>query len=152
NLQAPSITNAGLITSQLATVNANTAKLVNSGTIQALSGSVQIANLTGNTLSVDNSLGTITAQDGVLFQTLATTPQSKAELSVIGGTISASNVSLLSPDGRIDVAVDRINGSVDVSGGTVQIGVQQGNLDLGQVNLTGDPIYYALSGNLDLSG
>src|SRR5262249_4431514 len=80
------------------------------------------------------------------------TPQSKAELSVMGGTISANTVSFVSPQGRINVAVDRINGSVDVSGGTAQIGVQQGNLDLAVVNLTGDPIYYALNGNLDLSG
>jgi len=152
NLQAPNIANDGLIASQLATVNANTAQLVNSGTMQAPSGSIQIASLSGNTLSVDNSLGTISAQDEVLFQTLGTTQQSKAELSVVGGTISANTVSFVSPQGRINVAVSRINGSVDVSGGTAMIDVQQGNLDLGVVHLTGDPIFFAQGGSLDLSG
>jgi len=152
NVQAPSITNGGIIASQLGTVNAYTAELVNPGTIQALSGSVQIANLSGNTLTVDNSLGTIAAQDQVLFQTLGSTQESKSELSVEGGTISANNVSFLSPDGKINVAADRINGAVDVSGGTAEIGIKQGNLDLADVHLTGDPIFYAQGGSLDLSG
>jgi len=152
NLQAPSIVNAGLISSQLAAVNANTAQLVNAGTIQAPAGSVQIANLSGNSLTVDNSLGTITAQDQVLFETLGSTSQSKAELSVVGGTISANNVSFVSPDGHINVATDRINGAVDVSGGSAEVGAKQGNLDLASVQLTGDPLFYAQGGNLDLSG
>jgi len=149
NLQAPNIANAGLIVSQLATINVNTPRLANSGTIQAPSGNIQIANLTGTTLTVQNSLGMITAQNEVAFQTLASSSESKAELSVVGGIISANNVSFVSPQGRIKVAVDRINGSVYVSGGTAEIGVRQGDLKLIQVNLTGDPVFTA-GGNLNL--
>src|SRR5262249_24422380 len=118
---------AGLIASQLGTIAAYTSQLVNPGFIQARSGNVQIANLSGNTLAVDNTLGRITAQNSILFETLGTTSESKATLSVSGGTLSAGAVSFASPDGRISVAVDRIDGSVDVSGGTAEIGAQDGN-------------------------
>ena len=152
NLQAASIVNGGLVSSQLGAINAYTSRLVNSGMIQAPSGSIQIANLSGLTLGVDNTLGLIAAQDTVLFDTLGSTSQSKATLSVVGGTLSANNVAFESPDGRINVSVDRINGSVDASGGTAEIGTKEGNLDLADVHLTGDPIFFAQGGSLDLSG
>src|SRR5262249_50076679 len=63
NLQAASIVNQGLIASQLSNVNFATAALQNSGAIRALSGSVAIQNLIGNTLNVNNALGTISARD-----------------------------------------------------------------------------------------
>src|SRR5262249_41376317 len=103
---------AGVTVSSDGSINFNTPSLTNSGVIQAPSGSIQIANLSGNTLSVNNSLGLIIARDEVLFQTLGSTPQSKAELAVMGGIISANTVSFVSPQGRINVAVTRINGSV----------------------------------------
>src|SRR5262249_23471444 len=140
NLQAANIVNGGLIASQLGAVNAYTQQLINSGTIQALGGSVQIANLAGNTLRGKHPLGSIVAQDEIGFQTLGSTSQSKAMLSVMGGTLSADDVSFVSPDGRIRAEVDRIDGSVNVSGGMADIGVAAGNLDLATMNLTGDPI------------
>src|SRR5262249_16585462 len=119
--------------------------------IQALGGSVQIANLAGNTLRVNNALGRIAAQDEIGFQTLGSTSQSKAMLSVMGGTLSADDVSFVSPDGRIRAEVDRIDGSVNVSGGMADIGVAAGNLDLATMNLTGDPIIYNSGGDVNLA-
>src|SRR5262249_41265985 len=138
NLQAANIVNGGLIASQLGTITAYTSQLVNSGFIQARSGDVQIANLSGNTLEVDNKLGQITAQNTILFQTLGATSESKATLSVSGGALAAQEVSFVSPDGRISVAVDRLDGNVSVSGGTAEIGAQEGDLRLADVHLTGD--------------
>jgi len=152
NLQAASIVNGGLIASQLGTIAAYTSQLVNSGSIQAQAGNVQIANLSGNSLTVDNTLGQITAQNSILFQTLGSTSESKATLSVSGGTLSAEDVSFVSPDGRVSVAVDRLDGNVSVSGGTAEIGAQEGDVKLAEVHLTGDPILYAQGGSLDLSG
>src|SRR5262249_13478864 len=152
NLQAANIVNGGLIASQLGTVNAYTQQLINSGTIQALSASALIANLAGNTLMVNNALGRIAAQDEILFETLGSTSQSKATLSVLGGTLSAEAVSFVSPDGRVAVEVDRMDGKVNVSGGTAEIGALQGNLDLADIHLTGDPIFFAQGGSLNLSG
>src|SRR5262249_17875466 len=149
NLQAASIVNQGTIASQSANVNAATASLTNSGVIQALAGSVQILNPYGNTLSIDNALGSILARDQILLQTLGSVTDesgnyvSKASLSLSGGTLSANQIHLNSPDGNIAVNTDNINGDVYVGGGTAVVGTQNGDLNIVSMQLTGDPIFYS---------
>src|SRR5262249_41969916 len=57
NLNAPSIVNRGSLVAQQANVSIITPRLTNSGVIQAPAGSVNIANASGNYLSVDNTVG-----------------------------------------------------------------------------------------------
>ncbi len=160
NLQAANITNQGLIASQLSNLSVNTASLINSGTIQALSGAVAIQNLIGNTLTVNNLTGTIAAKNSLLFETLGTTFASdgrvisKANLSVMGGSLSGDTVAFNSPDGHIAVQTDRISGGVEVSGGDLILGTQEGGLKVEKLALTGDPLIYSQDSGmaLDLAG
>ncbi|MBX9686066.1 MAG: hypothetical protein K2X27_05160, partial [Candidatus Obscuribacterales bacterium] len=158
NLQASSILNQGTIASQLANANLATANLTNSGLLQALSGSVNIQNLIGQTLNVDGVMGIIRARDSVLFQSLGSSYSadgsllSKAGIDIVGQSITASVVNINSPDGVINVNADAINGKVDLSGGIAYVGAKHGDLTISKMALSGDPIYYASGGNLDLSG
>ncbi len=158
NLQAANIVNQGLIASQLGTVTAATAALNNAGSIQALSGNIQIQNLISNTLNVQNLLGSISARDSILFETLGTTFDAnhkvlaKANLSVQGGDISAQTISFTSPEGQIGIDVNSLGGNVNISGGEAHVNVQKGNLNLGAFNVTGDPVIYVGSGDFTYSG
>lgn len=158
NLQAPAVVNQGLIASQLGNVNLATANLQNSGFMQALSASVNVQNLIGNQLMVNNTDGSILAKDQVLFETLGSVKDqagnylSKATLTEVGGELSADKVSFNSPDGKILVYAKQIDGGIDITGGDAQVGTQSGSLRIAHMALTGDPIYFAQGGDLDLTG
>ncbi len=157
SLQASSILNQGTIASQLATANLATANLTNSGILQALQGSVNVQNLVGNTLTVDGTLGSIRARDQVLFDTLGTVLNAdgsvlqKAGIDLGGQSISAQVIKVNSPEGVINIHADRLDGAVDVSGGLAFVGTALGDLNIARMNLTGDPIFYASSGDLTLN-
>lgn len=154
SLTANHIINNGSIASQLGSIRLNTPTLINSGTIRAAQGDVAIQNLIGNQLSVINSAGSISALMTLLFQTsdIVGTAGIKGAISVSGGTLAGADVRFVSPHGAIAVDADRIDGGVDVAGGTAAVGVNGGTLNIVGMKLTGDPIYYNSSGNLDLSG
>src|SRR5579885_243789 len=156
-LQAASVVNHGVISSQLGNFSITTANLANSGILQALSGSLQVLSPTA-TLNVNNLLGSILAKDSLLFQTSSLTGDALTgssqtpSLTLSSGALSGAAVQFLSPNGQIDVAADRIDGAVSVSGATASVGAARGNLNVVSLNLTGDPIFYAQGGSLDLSG
>lgn len=152
-MQASSIVNAGQILAQQGALNVYTPNLTNSGMMQSLLSNLSVQNLTGNTLSVTNTMGRMQALGSIDFRTLATNSLGKAALNVTGGTLAAQTVNLVSPDGIIHVNGETISGSINVSGGEAVVGVNQGNLSITSLNLTGDPVIYNTNGNvtIDLS-
>jgi hypothetical protein len=158
NTQAASITNAGQMIAQMGNVNAAQAMLTNTGVMQALKGSAMIQNLAGNSLIVENGGGLIAAANQLSFLTQGTVfgdegqVLSKSSITLRGGDLSASALDFTTADGHIDVQANRIDGGVTVNGGTAFVGTLQGDLKFDDMNLTGDPIYYAAGGNLDISG
>ncbi|MBX9878540.1 MAG: hypothetical protein K2Y22_08795 [Candidatus Obscuribacterales bacterium] len=158
NLQAASVVNQGQIAAQLGNINALTAHVTNSGIMQSLSGSVNIRNLVGTQLAVDGILGSISAGHNINLSTLPTVKDlngevlSKGLISVSGNTLSGQAINLTSPEGIVNVQADRLNGPVSVSAGVAYVGAKHGNLSLSKMELTGDPIYYAQGGDLDLGG
>lgn len=152
NLQAPSIVNQEQIISQLATINITTDQLVNSGILQSATAGINISNLADNQLLIHNIGGLIAAHDRILLEVISSTIfAEKASLNLIGGDLTAGQIKINVPNGHIQVNVNRISSSLDVSGGTANIGVDQGNLTLSSINLSGDPIFYS-AGDLDISG
>lgn len=157
-LQAANITNQGLIAAQAGNLTAATAALNNAGIMQALSGSVNVRNMIGNTLSVMNAGGLIQGGRQALFETLGSSYDqnglvAKAALDISGGTVTAPAIQLKSPDGKIDVLADSLNGRLNVSGGSAEVGTRaSGSLELGDIILTGDPTFYNLAGNVVING
>lgn len=158
SLQAANIVNQGQMMAQLGNVNALTAQMTNSGIMQSLAGNVNIHNLIGTQLSVDGILGSISAASQVNLSTLPTVKDldgnvlSKGLISVTGNSLSGQELNFTSPEGIVNVSANRLNGPVAVSAGVAYVGAAQGDLRLSKMELTGDPIYYAQSGNLDLGG
>ncbi len=158
NLQAAGIVNSGLMQAQLGSLNAYTASLVNSSVMQSLGANVNISNVSGNTLVINNSLGLISAHDTILLETLGSTLDaggnlvSRALLTVSGGVFDAPQLVLKSPQGTVSLYSDRITGGVTLTAGTAAVGVNQGDLRLASMQLSEDPLFYNVLGNLDLSG
>ena len=115
--------------------------------MQALNGSVSIRNTVGNTLNVNNTLGSIIGRDQVLFETLGTvfdssgTVLEKANIELNGGIIQANAIEFVSPSGMVKADVDALNGDVGVSAGDLSVAVQNGSLNISRMDLTGDPTF-----------
>ncbi len=156
--QAASMVNTGTMLAQQGNINALTASLMNTGLMQSLNGNVNIHNLVGTQLSVSGILGSISAAHNVNLSTLPTVKDldgnvlSKGLISVTGNSLAGENLNFDSPEGIVNVQANRLDGPVSVSAGVAYVGAAQGDLSLSRMDLTGDPIYYAQSGNLDLSG
>ena len=159
SMQAANIVNQGQIAAQLGTLNVMTSNLVNSGLMQSLSSSMNIASLGGNVLNINNLNGVLSAANELNLVTNATTFDisgnllSKANLTVKDGALSGSSVNLVSPDGLIDVRPASIAGSVNIDGGLAVVGVSQGSLSIASAHLSNDPIFFNSSGlPLDIAG
>lgn len=150
-IQAPSFVNAGQAISNGA-VNVYSANIINSGMMQSLLSNINLQNLSGNTLVVDSTAGSMQALGAINFGTLGTGP-GKATIDLIGGTLKAETVNLNSPHGVIHVTAETISGLVNISGGEALVGVNNGNLSISSLVLTGDPLIYNTNGDvtIDLS-
>lgn len=153
NMQAANIVNDGLIASLANNLNFSTATLTNSGMIQSLAGSAAIENLLGTTLAVTNNLGQIAARDVLNFSTkeitkeeLSTTPN----LSITGGTLSASALAMVSPYGDINLDLYRINGDLSIKSTNANIKVEGGSLNIVSLDLSGDPTFTNVTGDVNL--
>lgn len=158
NLQAASIINQGTMISQLANINAITSSLNNSlGTLSALNGSINVQNLLGNTLAVNNVLGEMQAKDSILLETLASITDadgnviSKANLDLNGGVLTSSSIDIKTDGGLANMRVDGINGKVNVEAGDLKLRVENGNLTMGAVSLSGDPIIEVPAGDIAIT-
>lgn len=151
NLQGLSIFNQGSLISNMGNLAAFTGSLTNSGSILSQRGDVLVKSLIDDQLTVNSTLGDITASGSVVFQTLDL-GSTNAKLHITGGNMSGASVIFDSPGGDIDVAANRIDGGVGIYGCNAIVGVAEGDLRIASQVLTADPIYSNASGNLDLSG
>jgi adhesin HecA-like repeat protein len=150
-MQANSIVNAGTLSSLQGNIAMTTAALTNTGSILATLGNVSVASPTSSLL-VDSTGGTITAGGDIDFSTIAAAAGTTGSLNLTGGTLAANDISFESPGGNINVAADSISGPVSVTGCSASVGTNQGSLNIDYANLSGDPIFYASGGSLDLTG
>ena len=151
NLQASTLSNFGTLTITQGDLSMITSSLVNAGSINALAGNIAITSPLSSLL-VDSTGGAITSSGSINFSTAIGSTTSPGSLSLTGGTLNATNVSFTSPGGSINVFANSIGGIIDLSGCSASVGTEQGNLNIGSTQLTGDPLFFAQAGSLDLSG
>lgn len=131
-------------------LNLNANNIVNSGVMQALAGNINIAGMTANNINFNNQNGTLKALLGqinvrdALFNT-------KSNFDLVGGTLLSQQLNIFSGDGIATVNAKEISGLVNVTAGEAHVSVQKGNLNLGEINLSGDPTFYNTAGNITLT-
>ena len=74
-----------------------------------------------------------------------------ALLSLTGGNLAAKAINLQAGSGAIQVNVKNVTGAVNVSGGSAQFVSAATVLDLGNLNVTGDPTFFNI-GNIQITG
>jgi hypothetical protein len=114
--------------------------LINQGTISS-TGNLNITTASG---AIQNAGGVLSAMDGRM------NIASAAPLRVLGGTLEAIETNV-SANGKINVAVDQVIGKINVKGTQAHILARQGDLTIGDIDLSGDPTFVALGGDLLLS-
>jgi hypothetical protein len=142
------ISNQGTLSSLNANVSLANPALYASIVSQQLAGSLA-ANLQ-NVININNTDGNIRALNGVINvggETLGT----KAILSMLGGNVSAKEINFDGGSGAVKTMLDSAVGTVNVSGCFAEFGTTSGNLNIGNINIKGDPTIYS-SGNIELEG
>src|SRR5262249_15616274 len=134
-------------------VTLNASNLINQGVLASLNANVNIAAMTSNlqnVININNTMGTIRALNGAVNIGNAGLSKS-AILSLLGGTIAAPQINLNGGAGTIRAMLDSMNGLVNVSAGVADVGTRSGNLNLGTLNVTGDPTYFNDGGDITIT-
>ena len=122
-----------------------TQKVVNSGVVQSLGAAMSlVAAGAVESFNVINDGGRLDAGNGHLYLT-ATTP-----INLVGGALNAKLVQFNSPNSAVNVAVDSINGLVDVIAFASAVHVKTGDLAISSIHVLDDPIFTNSSGNITL--
>src|SRR5262249_8724162 len=110
NLSAPNIMNQGLISSLAGSIDTNVAAMTNGGICREAAGNVSVSSFNGHSLSIINPSGLISAAQKISLATLsqsssvdASQDLPKASLSVSGGTLSAPEIGISSPNGQMNI-------------------------------------------------
>jgi hypothetical protein len=124
-------------------------QIINSGTMAAMAGNVNLNTLATNNLIMNNLAGLVTAQAGTInFRDSLLT--NKVDLSVSGGNWIARELNLFSGHGAINANFGDVKGIVNTQAGEIHVLSQSDNLVLGHILATGDPTYYNI-GNIQLT-
>src|SRR5262249_6762901 len=114
-------------------------------------GNVSFNTLPASALVLNNSGGQVVANAGTInFRT----PQFslKSATTVNSGLMSAQAVNVFGGNGTVNVTCDQINGVVNVNGGKALVTASSGTLNIGTMNLSGDPTIVNTDGSVNLTG
>ena len=138
---------------QNATITSAIGNIVNSGTISSATGSLNLQSATASLFSINNAAGQLLARNGsvsVLNALGMASQLPKFDLNFTGGNIAAQAINF-GTSGTINILADGLNGIVNAKGSAAHIAVQGGTLNLGTVDLSGDPSFVNLGGDVVLA-
>ncbi|HEY9791871.1 MAG TPA: hypothetical protein V6D22_15810, partial [Candidatus Obscuribacterales bacterium] len=147
-----SLVNNGII-SAAGDLTLNSRAIANSGSLNSLLGNVNVDNASlRGILTINNAGGLIQAANGNV-NIGAASLGARSMLSIFGGTIQAQNINFNGGAGAVDGLLDDLVGTVNVVGGSAHVGGKSGVLELGNVNVKGDPTFFnqgdiAINGNI----
>ncbi len=97
-------------------------------------------------INIDNTAGSIHASNGTI-DFGGTQPGQTALLSLTGGDLDAQAIDLQAGTGVIQADVNDVTGVLNVAGGSAHFASNSAVLDLGDLDVTGDPTYFNM-GNI----
>lgn len=149
---AQAITNSGLIAASQGNINLNSAigQITNSGAVQAALGNINIGTQVPTNLTVNNIGGLISAANGNINIGNPSFTE-KIDTTITGGDWKSNQINIDSGDGHIIGQVNNVTGQVNMKGGTAHFYADSDNLNIGNVSVTGDPIF-TNTGDLTITG
>lgn len=130
----------------LQSITMNAQSLANSGVIAALSNNINISSNLRSDFLLNNLGGQIQAMTGAINIQGSTTQTILQALDVSGGDFVANAINVTSPQTHLKFHSNRITGTLTITAGTAEASVATGALTLGNITLTGDPLFYDSSG------
>ncbi|MBX9668791.1 MAG: hypothetical protein K2X93_14285 [Candidatus Obscuribacterales bacterium] len=135
------ISNTGSLTASSA-LNIDSPVVSNSGHIASTLGNVTIDNSQLTSLSIDNTDGSITADNAINIRNRHYNAPFDTRLA--GGDLFSKQVNLFTGNGVTDVKVRELTGQVNSRGTGVHVSAQTDELIIGNQKLDGDPTYFNL--------
>ncbi|MBK9140851.1 MAG: S-layer family protein [Candidatus Melainabacteria bacterium] len=133
------ITNSSSIAALAGSINLNsvTGQFYNSGTIEAALGSINIgaasASQAATSIAFNNAGGALLASNTIDFVGQG------GPIGISGGDLLSAVVNVNGGEGKVSVDVDNLSGIINASGYDLQISTRSGNLNLGNIEGSGDP-------------
>lgn len=144
-----SITNMPQAVMQAMTnLNMQTNSVVNQGILSSITSNINIASLMANNLTLANAgelralAGSINIGNELLTNTINT--------SITGGKFTSKELNIYSGFGTVSVSVDEILGLTNISANEAHITARGGTLEVGKMNLSGNPTIFNTNGNVSL--
>lgn len=144
------VSGAAPIIQAAGSLNLATNQLTNAGLISATNGNINLVSVNNGSIQVNNSNGIMQALAGSLNVRDALFSE-KSNFTLTGGQLLAPQTNIFSGDGIVSLDAEKISGLLNVNGGEAHVLVNSGDLNLGKIDLSGDPNFYASSGSLSLS-
>lgn len=129
----------------------DSAHVNNRGILSSTSSNVMFNSGASADLVVDNRKGTVTALNGAINLRDAAYGGA-ADSSIVGGDLFSNALNLNSGFGTSYVNVNELTGVVNETGSAAHVWASTDTLVIGDVCLTGDPTYFNVSGNIDITG
>ncbi len=127
-----------------------TGSLVNSGILAAVSGNINIASTTAQTLTINGIGGRMDALHGII-NVGDLTSVLRQNLDIQGGDFAAREINLFSNNGIIRADINAVSGTLSTIAGEAHVAANSNTLVLGNLDLSGDPTYYN-TGAIQLTG
>jgi len=131
NLMASNIVNSGVIASQLANIN-----------IASVRAQDIVVNNAGGRLQA--LLGSINVRDALFSE--------KNHLTMLGGDFLSKQLNLYSGRGIVNLTAENITGLTNIYAGEAHVVAATNSLNLGTMQLSGDPTFYNTLGDVTING
>jgi hypothetical protein len=150
-ITAANIINSGSISAS-GDLILNAPAVTNSGVISSLHGNVNFGNGSGKgDFNLDGNGGTVRALNGNINFNQAGNSGS-GNITVNGGDYLSKQVNFNAGTGAINANVENISGLVNGTAEVSHVTAATNNLNLGNINVSGDPTYYNTAGDITISG
>lgn len=122
----------------------------NSGLISAAAGAIELASKQGQSLTINNIDGVLSALNGqIKIESLFN--DESGSISLAGGNWLSEYLNLSAGAGKVALVADNVSGVVNIDAGCANLAVSGPELKLGHLNITGDPTFYNSAGSVTLS-
>ncbi|MDX2108385.1 MAG: hypothetical protein SFY67_18470 [Candidatus Melainabacteria bacterium] len=126
--------------------------IVNSGLIASDLGNINMAASNSlAALNVMSSGGTMQALNGNI-NVMAALNNGTGNINLMGGDWISNQLNLSTAYGTVRANLNDVTGQVNISGSEAHVLANTSNLNLGNLNLTGDPTFYNTGGSVTLGG
>jgi len=130
---------------------ARSGDITNNGTISSTNGSIDISVPKAIDINVNSNNGTFQALNGnINISGLHMTEDNTAKLN--GGNWLSNQLNINIGSGNLNANVNNVNGQLNISAGSNNFVANTPSLNLGNMNITGDPTWFNTGGNVVISG